>query len=313
MRTRRDRVRRVQEHGMAWAEWLSGGSRAPVRLSSGTFEIFRRVQGEGPWLTFLHGFPSSSYDYAGLAEALAPRQRLLLFDFLGFGDSDKPKDHSYSLFEQADLVEALWREQGVTETGLVAHDYGATVAVELLARQEEGRLAVGISRALLMNAGLYLDAYRPRPIQRLLQWPLVGPLLAACLNEAAFKRAFGGVFAPATRPSDAELHEHWLAVSRRDGHRRAAAVIRYIGERRRHVSRFEGTLRRTAVPLRFVWGQLDPVSGAAVARRIREERTGADMVALGEVGHYPQLEAPERVARELLDFFGSNPQRRNLV
>lgn len=296
---------------MALGEWLSGGARAPVRLASGSFEIFRRVAGEGPWLTFLHGFPSSSFDYAGLVPALAPQLRLLLFDFLGFGDSDKPKDHAYSLFEQADLAEALWREQGVTETGLVAHDYGSTVAVELLARQEEGRLAVRITGALLMNAGLYLDAYRPRPIQRLLQWPVLGPLLAACLNEAAFKRSFSGVFA--RQLTDAELHEHWLQVSRRDGHRRAAAVIRYIGERRRHRSRFEGTLGRAALPMRFVWGQLDPVSGEAVARRIREERPQADVVALHDVGHYPQLEARERVAAELLDFFGSNPRGRNLV
>jgi len=298
---------------MALTEWLAGGTRGAVALASGRFDIFRRVQGEGPWLTLLHGFPSSSYDYAGIAPALGDQQRLLLFDFLGFGDSDKPAGHSYSLFEQADVAEALWREQGITETGLVAHDYGASVATELLARQAEGKLAVRITRVLLMNAGLYLDAYRPRPIQRLLQWPIVGALIARCTNEAVFRRSFAAIFAPGKRPSEADLHEHWLAVSRRDGHHRAASVIRYIAERQRHRPRFEGTLRRSPLPIRFVWGLLDPVSGAAVAQRIREARPRADFVALSDVGHYPQLEAPERVAGEILDFFGPNPARRNLV
>ena len=52
----------------------------------------------------------------------------MLFDFLGFGDSDKPADHVYSIHEQADLTEALWRRFGVERTALVAHDYGVSVA-----------------------------------------------------------------------------------------------------------------------------------------------------------------------------------------
>ena len=62
-------------------------------------------------------------------------------DFLGFGASDKPADHDYSLLEQADLVEALWAQEGVDETALVAHDYAVSVAQELLARARRGRAA----------------------------------------------------------------------------------------------------------------------------------------------------------------------------
>ena len=59
-------------------------------------------------MTLLHGFPSSSYDWAKLAPALARRHALLLPDLLGFGASDKPAQHEYSIHEQADIVEALW-------------------------------------------------------------------------------------------------------------------------------------------------------------------------------------------------------------
>ena len=85
----------------------------------------------------MHGFPSSSHDWARVAPALAEGHSLLLFDFLGFGASEKPVEHDYSLLEQADLVEALWRHEGITSTVLVAHDYAVSVAEELLATPRE--------------------------------------------------------------------------------------------------------------------------------------------------------------------------------
>ena len=67
-------------------------------------------------MTVLHGFPSSSHDWARAAPHLATDHALLLPDFLGFGASDKPADHHYSLTEQADLIEALWAHEGVVST-----------------------------------------------------------------------------------------------------------------------------------------------------------------------------------------------------
>jgi pimeloyl-ACP methyl ester carboxylesterase len=54
------------------------------------------------------------------------------------------------------------------------------------------------------------------------------------------------------------------------------------------------------VPLTFVWGMLDPVSGAQMAERIRERLPDAPFAALEDVAHWPPLEAPERVAATLL-------------
>src|SRR5262249_37300315 len=116
-------------------EWLSSGERVKVDVPSGSFAVFCRTQGSGPWLTFLHSFPTSSWDWAKVADNLAEGHRCLFIDFLGFGDSDKPSGHDYRLTEQADIVDALWRHYGVDETGLIAHDYGGSVAQELLARQ----------------------------------------------------------------------------------------------------------------------------------------------------------------------------------
>src|SRR5207302_7473060 len=123
-----------------------------------------------------------------------PSFRVLAFDFLGFGNSDKPRRHEYTIGEQADLTEALWQRLGIDETGLVGHDYGATVAQELLARLVEGTPAARFRGVVFLNAGLYVELARPLLIQRLLAAPLAGGLLAHLVTERTFGRSLSSVF-----------------------------------------------------------------------------------------------------------------------
>ena len=59
-------------------------------------------------------------------------------------------------------------------------------------------------------------------------------------------------------------------------------------------------MESTDVPLAFVWGMLDPISGAHMAERIRARMPDAPLLALDDVGHWPALEAPERVLDAVL-------------
>ncbi len=271
--------------------WLAGGSRVPV----GAHHLFQRVDGtRGPWLTFFHGFPTSSYDQAGVVPVLAAARRVLSFDFLGFGDSDKPAGHDYRLVEQADFAEALWQRHGIEETGLVAHDYGVSVAQEILARALEGKLRTRLTTVLFLNGGVFPDLHRPRPVQKLLLWPVIGALVGRTLTESAFRRSFKEIFAPGRVPPDAELHEHWRALRRHEGRGVYHRLIQYIPERRIHGARWTHALAASPLPLRFLWGMRDPVSGAHMAAAIRARVPRAALLAeLADVGHYPQLEDPQ--------------------
>ena len=276
--------------------WLASGERLQIQLRSSAWDVFVRTAGSGPWLTLLHGFPTSSWDWAPLARSLEPRFRVLTFDFLGFGDSDKPRDHEYSIGEQADVTEALWRRLGIEETGLVGHDYGATVAQELLARAEEGALDARLNGVVLLNAGLYVELARPLLIQRLLAAPLVGRLLVHLVTERAFSRSLSSVFSDSHQPTAADLRQQWQLVRRRDGVAVTTKLLHYMRERRTNAARWEGALERTAVPRRLVWGMADPRSGAHIADHARQRIPSLDVVALDDVGHYPQLEAPQHLA-----------------
>jgi pimeloyl-ACP methyl ester carboxylesterase len=76
-------------------------------------------------LLILHGFPSSSYDYHAVLQDLHERfPRIVLFDFIGFGLSDKPKKWSYSLIDHADIALLVWKSLGIESGHLLSHDMG---------------------------------------------------------------------------------------------------------------------------------------------------------------------------------------------
>jgi len=279
--------------------WRAGGERTTVRLAAQDWQIFVRTAGSGPWCTLLHGFPTSSFDWHRVWDTVVARSRAVAFDFLGFGDSDKPAEHEYSIQEQADLTEAIWRLLGVQATTLVVHDYAVSVAQELLARHAEGRLRVALSTVTFLNGGLYPELHRPQPAQLMLLDPEQGPQLGRLLTEETFGRGLARTFAPGHQPSADELREQWLAVRERDGHLIGHRLIRYIPDRQRHRDRWVGALETTSVPRHFLWGDLDPVSGGHMADRIAERLPAADLVRFPDVGHWPQLEVPDAVRSHL--------------
>lgn len=281
-------------------QWWAEGERVQLALGGVEHEIFMRRFGSGPAMTLLHGFPSSSHDWAKIAPALAGRYSLTMPDFLGFGASEKPADHDYSIHEQADLVQALWEYDGISSTILVAHDYAVSVTQELLARRAEGALHVDLVGVHLLNGGLYPDVYRPQPGQLALLDPVQGPQISANINEELWSMALRPTFAEDFAASD-DLADIWRSMNRDDGHRIIHRLIRYMEDRTTHSERWVTALETTDVlSLSFVWGMLDPISGAHMAQRIRERLPNAPLLALEDVAHWPQLEAPKQVIQALL-------------
>jgi pimeloyl-ACP methyl ester carboxylesterase len=276
-------------------KWWQAGEQAELLTRGAERHIFiRRFHSSAEPMTLLHGFPSSGHDYAKVAPRLAERYSLLIPDFLGFGASDKPPQHEYSITEQADLVQELWEVEGIEATTVVAHDYAVSVAQELLARRAENTLDTDLHAITFMNGGLYPELHRPQPVQTALLDPQTGPKISAAMNEELFVAGLQPTFAPGYDARE-DSREIWRSMERDDGQRNSHLLIRYITDRQRHQARWVDALEQADVPLSFVWGMLDPVSGAHMAERIRERLPDAPFTELPDVGHWPPLEAPDRV------------------
>lgn len=275
----------------ATQRWSDAGER--VAVAGHTLYVQERP-GDGPLLLFLHGFPSSSFDFSGLLEAL-PGRRALLFDCLGFGLSDKPADHVYTLGWQADAAEALVARAGGGPVVIVAHDMGTSVATELLARDLRGEGSLEIASALLFNGSILLERASPTPGQKLLRSRL-GPLVARATTATGFRLQFARVFSKAHPLSREGAADHWALISARDGHRIAHRTIHYMSERERLIERWHGAIRDWPGALSFAWGLEDPVATTNVLDGLRELRPEAPVTELPGLGHYPQLEDPAAVA-----------------
>src|SRR5690242_18726337 len=137
-------------------------------VQAGRHRLFVVERGQGPTLLLVHGFPTSCYDFRAMMERLAPRFRCIAFDLPGYGLSDKPVAYSYSLFQQADALEALMRELAVQSARVVCHDMGTSVLCELLARQDEGRLGFAIEHVTFTNGSMLQWLADITPFQKLL-------------------------------------------------------------------------------------------------------------------------------------------------
>jgi len=279
-------------------DWRARGK--TLSVPEGRVFVVELGDPDGTPVLVLHGFPTSSHDFAEAAAIVAEKRRVILFDFLGFGFSDKPADMGYSLFEQADVALAVARDRNVARADLWAHDMGTSVATELLARRERGLLPFAIERLVLMNGSVHVDLAHLTPGQRLLQSP-AGAAFARLAGRRTFGLQMKRIFARA--PDEATLDAMWALVARADGALRMPQIIRYLEERARFARRWIGALERLDVPTLIAWGTRDPVAVPAIAEQLAREIPNAQSIRWEDLGHYPQIEDPARVAGDVLRFF----------
>jgi pimeloyl-ACP methyl ester carboxylesterase len=255
---------------------------------------------------FLHGYPSSSYDWRHLLELL-PGLRTVCFDFLGFGLSEKPRDHVYSLLGQADLAEAVVARVDADEVVLVAHDMGTSVATELLARDVEGRLPFRLRSVVLLNGSMVIERASLTPAQKVLRSRL-GPVAARLSNERSFRAQFARLFSPDHPLTPEEAADQWALLAHARGHRIIDRLTYYLHERVTYAARWHGALRDWQGSLELAWAMLDPVATGAVLDAVCELRPSAPVTRFEELGHYLQIEAPEQVAPVVTRYAAGQPR-----
>jgi pimeloyl-ACP methyl ester carboxylesterase len=259
-----------------------------------------------PVLVLLHGFPTSSFDWAHVWAPLAQEFDLVALDFLGYGLSDKPTRYAYLLSEQASIVEALLRGLGVRAYHLLAHDYGVSVAQELLARRVEDRRGGSSAHSgrittqpagtaeveaeaeeagagdatprprllsvAFLNGGLIPEGHRPLLMQRLLVDRFVGPLLKRfALSPWFFVRSLNRVLGERHQLSAEEGARHAALTCHKDGYYVMDKLLDYMAQRRAHRRRWLGALFDADVPCQLIFGPADPVSGAHMVQAYAEE------------------------------------------
>jgi pimeloyl-ACP methyl ester carboxylesterase len=254
----------------------------------------------GPVLLLVHGFPTASWDWEKIWPDLQ-RYRLRTLDMIGFGFSDKPYRYNYSILDQSDIYDKFLTDRSISEFHMFSHDYGDTVAQELIARDIESASRPKLLSVALLNGGLLPETHRRVRFQSLLL-SLVGPIFSQLITKKTLDRTMRKVFGPTAPPDEATLTAIWELITANHGYRIFHKLIRYIPERIEHRERWVGALQKTPAPMLLIDGMIDPISGGHMVAHFRELVPKAKVAELKEIGHYPQVQAPREVLAAYLSF-----------
>jgi haloalkane dehalogenase len=276
----------------------------------------REYSGRGPALVLLHGFPDNSHLYDALVPHLRGR-RVVTFDFLGWGRSDKPQQRRYTFAGQVRDLHAVIDQLKLGRIELVAHDAGVPAAVNWALAHP------GQTVSLTLMNGFYepTPAVRPPALIALLalgQLPPgfgIGGLPRFATSLGALGREvtrdavlFGRIFAWQerqfmSRPADARRYTPLFARQFRGASSSlvplrslTADLVPAVAANAPRMS----ALATASFPLRLIWGDRDPDLSIGVAKALREKVSRAELHVLSGARHNLQIDRPKRLAALLL-------------
>ncbi len=277
----------------------------PLRTHRGPHGDLAYVEsgGEGPPALFVHGLPTAKELWFPVLAALGPRVRAIVPDLIGYGASEKP-DRGLHHREQAAALDALRAHLGLDRLALIAHDLGASVAVDYMRDH-----AAAVDRLCLMSPPIYPD-FREPPVVRLLRRPLVGPALLSVGTSSLFTLAMRRGLAHPERLT-ARLHRAMVAPYAGRGGRRALRRNLWWGRPAEVFADYPAILRGITAPTLVLHGLEDPYIPVEHARRVARDVAGARVIVLDRASHFLPIDAPDEVAAALADHLGldrSNPR-----
>jgi pimeloyl-ACP methyl ester carboxylesterase len=270
-------------------EWELNG-----RLRTQRGEIAYRALGEGPPVVLVHGTPSRSVVWRRVAPLLARRHRVIVWDLLGFGDSERHVEQDVSLVAHGEVLAELVERLELDRPALVGHDIGGAVALRAHLVEE-----VPIARLALLDAVVLAPWITPRTREMQGDIDRWGPLPDAGLAQTIESHLRSATARPLAPEVFEALFAQW------DGERGQALYLRNLAQfDERHTAEFEPRLSSIAVPTLVVWGEQDAWLPVDTSERVAARIPGAERIVVPGAGHFCMEDEPEQVGAALEAFLG---------
>jgi pimeloyl-ACP methyl ester carboxylesterase len=269
--------------------------RVPVREPDGSTVslVADEVPGEGRPIVLLHAIGLARISWEWVLPRIAPFGPAWAFDLLGFGESDKPAHADYRVSAQADRIVAALDSLGVQEAVWVGNSLGAAISLAAAVRHPERVSAL----ALIAPA-----AYREMlPLWAGLTTRVPGAPLAVrfgALPFAAGALLYTFVDPRRVDPRHVATYARYLWGPGGAVALRAAAQALYSGDLDRLAPRYP----EVRCPTLLLHGTGDRILPLTVAQWLARDLPHARLERLEGLGHFPQEEAPDRVAAALSAF-----------
>jgi pimeloyl-ACP methyl ester carboxylesterase len=272
-------------------------------VTRGEHRIYaREYDGEEPTIVLMHGFPDNLHLYDRLVPHLvAQGRRVVVFDFLGWGRSDKPKGYPYTADNQAHDLAAVVDHLALDEIVPVAHDASGPPGIDWALWHPERTAAL----VLLNTYYGRLASARPPEAIFLFSTPVLRNVARFVSGRFdLFRRMYRQVGRRFIR--DEEVREEFVPLlfeqfaatpSTKPAFFSLNADLRGTMRSR---SGAVPEMRAFGRPVRIVFGEADPYLNAGVARHFHDLFPNSELFLLPTARHFPQLDEPEEVARLIL-------------
>jgi pimeloyl-ACP methyl ester carboxylesterase len=270
-----------------------GPSDAPVKL-------YYREEGSGPPLLLIHGFGASTFTWRRVAPDLALTNRVIAVDLKGFGQSDKPFDGRYSVYDQAELLAQLIEEKDLRGLTLVGHSFGGGVAL-LLALEAKQRLEGRISRLVLLDSIAY-----PQNIPvffKMLDVPVVSQLGIRMVPPSVQTRvALKIAYFDDSKITPEEVEAYAAPLNTAAGKHAIIHSARQIVPE--DIETLSERYKTIELPTLIMWCDHDRIVPLEVGLKLRRTLSNSTLRLVEDCGHMPQEEQPESTLKLLRDFIG---------
>jgi pimeloyl-ACP methyl ester carboxylesterase len=270
-----------------------GPPEAPVRL-------YIEEQGKGAPVLLIHGFGASTYTWRHVAPELAKTHRVIAVDLKGFGQSDKPFDSRYSVFDQAELLAQLIVDKDLRNLTLVGHSFGGGIAL-LLALEANERLEGRITKLVLLDSIAY-----PQNIPvffRLLDVPLVSRLGVSMIPPSVQTRVALRIAYFDDSKIDQDEVDAYAAPLRTAAGKHAIiySARQIVPDGLAEISERYKTIE---LPTLILWCDHDRIVPLEVGLKLRRTLPNSTLRLVEDCGHMPQEEQPESTLKLLQGFLG---------
>lgn len=246
--------------------------------------------GRGPAVVLLHGFASSLETWDTVVPALAKDHRVIALDLKGFGWTDRPEG-DYSAQAEAQLVFALLDARGVDRVAVVAHSWGASIALAMALQAPER-----VTRVALYDAWVYEEQLPT--FFHLSRTSGVGEALFALFYDERTDEKLEHAFFDKDRIPQALVEAVDRALERPGTKAAALAAVR--GQDRFAVQQKRyGEVRQPAL---LLWGREDEVTLVDFGERLARDLAHARLEVYPRCGHFPMLEAAAPSTAALVGF-----------
>lgn len=259
-----------------------------------------------PTFILMHGFPDSMHLYDRLIPELPKTQHTITFDFIGWGDSDKPKQHRYDFASLRSDLDAVINYFQLDKIVLVVHDTSGIPGIEW-ALDNPKRVA---GLVLLNTAYSPMPTLNPPDAIKLFSTPGVRRTLsiwATSLSDALWQKRYNEQIAKFI--STKELHKPsqkilgYQSLKIRNAFFGLNDVLQQsVRERAARVPQ----LRSFTRPVLIAFGNDDLNLNAGVAKEFHKIFPNSQLILVKNAGHFVQIDAPKRVANLLESFLKSN-------